>query len=180
MPSDRLSRRVSAISPSATLAVDAKAKALKAAGEPVIGFGAGEPDFATPDYIVETARPSDLWFKLARENLLFDYAVEYDAKHEVLEKGFRFDDEMEQDFLRFLREQELEFTPEEFAEARDDIGLRLRAQISRIRWSQVEEALVLAEADPQIRRALEVLDEAAGLARDAERISSDLKAQAKR
>ena len=40
---------------SATLAVDAKAKALKAAGKPVIGFGAGEPDFPTPDYIVEAA-----------------------------------------------------------------------------------------------------------------------------
>src|SRR6185312_16138983 len=54
MPS-RVSARVSAISESATLAVDAKAKALKAAGRPVIGFGAGEPDFATPDYIVEAA-----------------------------------------------------------------------------------------------------------------------------
>lgn len=51
----RISRRVAGIAPSATLAVDAKAKALKAAGEPVIGFGAGEPDFATPDYIVEAA-----------------------------------------------------------------------------------------------------------------------------
>jgi aspartate/methionine/tyrosine aminotransferase len=46
---------VGAITESATLAVDAKAKALKAAGRPVIGFGAGEPDFPTPDYIVEAA-----------------------------------------------------------------------------------------------------------------------------
>jgi aspartate aminotransferase len=51
----RVSRRISAITESATLAVDAKAKALKAAGRPVIGFGAGEPDFATPGYIVEAA-----------------------------------------------------------------------------------------------------------------------------
>ncbi|WP_283138721.1 pyridoxal phosphate-dependent aminotransferase [Rhizohabitans arisaemae] len=51
----RISARISAISESATLAVDAKAKAMKAAGRPVIGFGAGEPDFATPDYIVEAA-----------------------------------------------------------------------------------------------------------------------------
>ncbi|MDZ7678881.1 MAG: pyridoxal phosphate-dependent aminotransferase [Acidimicrobiales bacterium] len=55
MSTPRVSSRVAAISPSATLAVDSKAKALKAAGEPVIGFGAGEPDFATPDYIVEAA-----------------------------------------------------------------------------------------------------------------------------
>src|SRR3954454_20057688 len=51
----RISRRIAAITESATLAVDAKAKALKAAGKPVIGFGAGEPDFPTPDYIVEAA-----------------------------------------------------------------------------------------------------------------------------
>ena len=51
----RISDRIAAIAPSATLAVDAKAKALKAAGEPVIGFGAGEPDFPTPDHIVEAA-----------------------------------------------------------------------------------------------------------------------------
>ncbi|MGQ4516284.1 aminotransferase class I/II-fold pyridoxal phosphate-dependent enzyme [Streptomyces sp. DW26H14] len=51
----RVSARVGAISESATLAVDAKAKALKAAGRPVIGFGAGEPDFPTPDYIVSAA-----------------------------------------------------------------------------------------------------------------------------
>ena len=51
----RISQRIAAIAESATLAVDAKAKALKAAGRPVIGFGAGEPDFPTPDYIVEAA-----------------------------------------------------------------------------------------------------------------------------
>ena len=51
----RVSRRVGAIAESATLAVDARAKALKAAGRPVIGFGAGEPDFPTPQYIVDAA-----------------------------------------------------------------------------------------------------------------------------
>jgi aspartate/methionine/tyrosine aminotransferase len=51
----RVSNRIAAIAESATLAVDSKAKALKAAGRPVIGFGAGEPDFPTPDYIVNSA-----------------------------------------------------------------------------------------------------------------------------
>ncbi|MGH3383429.1 MAG: pyridoxal phosphate-dependent aminotransferase [Nocardioidaceae bacterium] len=51
----RISTRIASIAESATLAVDAKAKALKAEGRPVIGFGAGEPDFATPDYIVQAA-----------------------------------------------------------------------------------------------------------------------------
>ena len=51
----RVSTRIAAIAESATLKVDAKAKALKAEGRPVIGFGAGEPDFPTPDYVVEAA-----------------------------------------------------------------------------------------------------------------------------
>jgi len=51
----RISSRVAAIAESATLAVDARAKALKAAGEDVVVFGAGEPDFPTPDHVVEAA-----------------------------------------------------------------------------------------------------------------------------
>ena len=53
--SERISRRIAAIAPSATLAVDAQAKAFKAEGHPIIGFGAGEPDFPTPAHIVEAA-----------------------------------------------------------------------------------------------------------------------------
>ena len=56
LPQQHLSQRVAGITESQTLAIDAKAKALKAAGERVIGFGAGEPDFPTPPHIVEAAR----------------------------------------------------------------------------------------------------------------------------
>jgi len=55
MTGQRISKRIAAVSPSATLAVDAKAKALQAQGESVIGFGAGEPDFPTPEHIVAAA-----------------------------------------------------------------------------------------------------------------------------
>ena len=54
-PAHRVSQRIASITESATLAVDAKAKAKKAAGEDVVGFGAGEPDFPTPGPIVEAA-----------------------------------------------------------------------------------------------------------------------------
>jgi aspartate/methionine/tyrosine aminotransferase len=53
--SPRVSARIAAIAESATLKVDARAKALRAEGRPIIGFGAGEPDFPTADYIVEAA-----------------------------------------------------------------------------------------------------------------------------
>jgi aspartate aminotransferase len=69
MPANaRISQRIASIAESATLAVDAKAKALKAAGRPVIGFGAGEPDFPTPDYVVEAA------VKAAREPRFHRYS----------------------------------------------------------------------------------------------------------
>lgn len=55
MTGRRISARIAAVRPSATLAVDAKAKALQAQGESVIGFGAGEPDFPTPEHIVAAA-----------------------------------------------------------------------------------------------------------------------------
>jgi aspartate aminotransferase len=54
-PRTRVSRRIGAIAESATLKVDAKAKALKASGRPIISYGAGEPDFPTPKHIVESA-----------------------------------------------------------------------------------------------------------------------------
>jgi aspartate aminotransferase len=50
-----IARRAAALSPSLTLAIDAKAKAMRAAGEDVVGFGAGEPDFDTPDHIKKAA-----------------------------------------------------------------------------------------------------------------------------
>ncbi|MCT2043094.1 pyridoxal phosphate-dependent aminotransferase [Pseudoclavibacter alba] len=54
-PTNRLSARVAAIAESATLKVDAKAKALKAEGRPIISYAAGEPDFPTPDHVVDAA-----------------------------------------------------------------------------------------------------------------------------
>ena len=52
----RTAKRMSAIAPSLTLAISAKAKAMKAAGEPVVSFGVGEPDFNTPENIIQAAK----------------------------------------------------------------------------------------------------------------------------
>ncbi|MDO5729400.1 MAG: pyridoxal phosphate-dependent aminotransferase [Actinomycetaceae bacterium] len=65
----RVSARLGAIAPSATLAVSNRAKELKAQGRPVIGFGAGEPDFPTPDYIVEAA------VKAVRDSAMHKYTA---------------------------------------------------------------------------------------------------------
>src|SRR5215470_10439173 len=51
----KISKRAAALSPSLTLAIDSKAKQMKADGEDVVGFGAGEPDFDTPQHIKDAA-----------------------------------------------------------------------------------------------------------------------------
>ena len=98
----RISSRIGAIAPSATLAVDAKAKALKAQGRPVIGFGAGEPDFPTPAHIVDAARealndPKNFRYspasglpelkKAIAEKTLRDSGVEIDPAQVVITNG---------------------------------------------------------------------------------------------
>ena len=60
MTEQRISRRIAAIAESATLKVDAKAKALQAEGRPVISYAAGEPDFPTPDHVIEAAHQAAL------------------------------------------------------------------------------------------------------------------------
>ena len=53
---ERIAKRMKSISPSLTLAISAKAKAMKAAGESVVSFGVGEPDFNTPENIIAAAK----------------------------------------------------------------------------------------------------------------------------
>lgn len=101
-PHRRVSQRLGAISESATLAVTAKAKELKAQGRPVIGFGAGEPDFATPDYIVDAAvaaaqDPKNHRYtaasglpelkKAIAEKTLRDSGIEVDPAHVLVTNG---------------------------------------------------------------------------------------------
>jgi carboxyl-terminal processing protease len=134
-----------------------------ASGREVYGGGG-----IMPDYVVKIERPSDLWFKLNRENLLFDFAVRYAASHPELEPSFQVDDSLLDEFRAFLQERQFEHSADAFAAAADELGLRLRAQIARIKWSDEVEARIRAEGDPQVQRALELFDEAAALAQRGE------------
>jgi carboxyl-terminal processing protease len=118
----------------------------------------------TPDYIVSVERSPELLFALRRENLIFDFAVTYVAARPELPKGFQADEEMIAEFQEFLRGKEFEFEEQQFVDELEAISLRLRAQIARIQWDAAEEARIIAQADPQIQRALEVLGEAEALA----------------
>jgi hypothetical protein len=100
---------------------------------------------------------------MLRANLIFDFSVVYANTHPELERGFDVGEPLLGEFRSYLREREFEFENGEFTENSEVIKLRLRAQIARVKWDQIEESRVLAQADPQIRRALELFGEAADL-----------------
>ncbi len=98
---NRIAKRMSAISPSLTLAISAKAKAMKAAGESVVNFGVGEPDFNTPAHIIAAAKkaldegqtkytPSSGLLPLRKaicEKLLRDNGLEYEPSQIIVSNG---------------------------------------------------------------------------------------------
>jgi carboxyl-terminal processing protease len=130
------------------------------AGRKVYGGGG-----IRPDYLVSTTKAPLILARLVRENLIFDYAIGFNGARPELDLDFEIDDAAFEGFRNFLREREFEFTDEELDADREAITLRLRSQITRVRWNQEEESKVLTAADVQVQRALELFDEAAELAR---------------
>jgi carboxyl-terminal processing protease len=129
-----------------------------ASGRKVFGGGG-----IRPDYIIEAEAAPEILSRMARQNVIFDFAVLYVNSHPGLEQGFRVDESLLDEFKSFLRQRDFEFDVETFEDSVDLIALRLRAQVARVKWNQVEESRVFAEVDPQIRRALELFGEAADL-----------------
>lgn len=96
-----VSKKVSEIAPSLTLEITAKAKKMKAEGISIIGFGAGEPDFNTPDFIIDSAKKAlDIGFtkytpaagmvelkKAVCQKFLKDNGLEYDPQQIVVSSG---------------------------------------------------------------------------------------------
>ncbi len=114
----------------------------------------------TPDYVVKSPAAPDVLFRLHRGNLIFDFSVSYAAAHPDLEKDFQLGDAGYESFLAFLGARGFESEPNELPEHRALIELRVRAQIARIAWGAAEESRIIASADPQIQKALELLPEA--------------------
>lgn len=117
-----------------------------------------------PDYIVESPKAPSILFDLLRENVVFDYSVLYVNTHANLKQGFDMDEKAMADFRAFLDRKDFEYDADAFAENQEMIKLRLRAQITRVKWDQDAESLVLANADPQVQKALTLFGEAAELA----------------
>jgi carboxyl-terminal processing protease len=149
--------------PSAGIAEQDAEVFYTASGRTVYGGGG-----IRPDYVVKPDEFPQFLFSLIRENLIFNFSVLYTKAHPDLQRGLQMDDSILEDFRAFLSEKEFEFESESFGEHQDAIRLRLRSQIARVKWDQVEESRILAEADPQMNRALELFGEAAELSRRGE------------
>ncbi len=133
-----------------------------ASGRKVYGGGG-----IRPDYIVESPRAPEILFDMLRENLIFNYSVLFSNSRAELEPDFELDEQAMADFRAYLEQQDFDYDAEEFVEHQDVIKLRLRAQIARVRWDQDVESRVLAQADPQVQKALSLFDEAAELAENS-------------
>jgi carboxyl-terminal processing protease len=131
-----------------------------ASGRKVYGGGG-----IRPDYIVESPKAPTVLIGLLRENLIFDFAVSYVNSHPSLSRDFDLSPAMLADFGKFLQRREHDYDVQEFKEHKDVIGMRLKAQIARVKWDQAAESRAFAEGDPQIQRALELFGEAEELAR---------------
>jgi len=131
-----------------------------ASGRTVYGGGG-----IRPDYIIKPEEGPQILFAMIRENIIFEFSVLYTRAHPDLQRGLQLGDSLLTEFRAYLGEKEFAFEAATFEEHQDAIRLRLRSQIARIKWDQVEESRVLAEADPQMNRALELFGEAAELSR---------------
>jgi carboxyl-terminal processing protease len=134
-----------------------------ASGRKVYGGGG-----IRPDYIIKQDEISQILFSLIRENLIFEFAVLYSKAHPDLQRDLQLDNSLMAEFREYLREQEFEFDAQLFEEHKDAIRLRLRSQIARVKWDQIEESRILAEDDPHMNRALELFGEAAALSQRGE------------
>jgi len=147
--------------PAGTVVPAERREAFRTASGRVVYGGGG----ITPDYEVPTQRLPVLVARMLRDNLIFDFAVRYNAAHPELDKGFQLGAEHVEEYRKFLDQRGFEYEPAAFEEHREVIVRRLRAQVSRVRWGKIEEHRILAEEDPQIQKALAVFEEAARLAR---------------
>ncbi len=128
------------------------------AGRVVYGGGG-----ITPDYVVKAERASKLLQRLIRENAIFDFCVRYLAAHPEFDKDAQVNDGVLAEFAKFIELKKIAVSAEEFEADRKHVGLRLRAQMARLRSGVEAESQILAEGDVQVQKALTLFEEAARL-----------------
>lgn len=122
----------------------------------------------TPDYVVPTPKLAMIVSRLRRENLFFDFGVRYVAAHPAMKEDFRVSDTVREEFRTFIDSRKFAYEPAAFEESKERIALEIQAQVFRVKWGAEAESRVLAEADPQVAKALTIFEEADRLARAGE------------
>jgi carboxyl-terminal processing protease len=137
---------------------DSTREYLTASGRVVYGGGGIHPDIKiTREDMPEIAS------KVAREGLLFEYAVGYVAERPDVPKDFGSDPDFLEDFKEFLDEKDFEYTDDEFAEGEDYIDIMLRSEIARKVWGNDAAYLISIEGDSQLRKTIDLVNRAGTL-----------------
>jgi carboxyl-terminal processing protease len=119
----------------------------------------------TPDVVVDGFKLNRFLNQLEREGAFFAFAVQYNARNKNLDRSFQVDETVLEDFRRFLDRRKLSYAPADLEENAEYIRTSIHKEIASARWGNEEGFRVLAEFDPQIRKALDSFPEAQQLAR---------------
>ena len=113
----------------------------------------------TPDIEIKPPRVSKLETDIATKGLSFDFVVKYTAEHQDIDTDFEVDDGVLKEFAVYLMQRDLEFSEEEFDEARPDLLKRLRQEFHTNLWGLREGYRVRIADDPLVQKAVELLKE---------------------
>ncbi|MBZ5637679.1 MAG: S41 family peptidase [Acidobacteriia bacterium] len=122
----------------------------------------------TPDYVVRAERALPVLSRLVRDNLILDFAVRYVPAHPDLKPEVPVDAAFRDEVRHFLESKSIPFDAA-METAWPQVELQLRAQIAKVKWGVEAQNRILSDADPQVRKALTLFDEASRLAAAGER-----------
>ncbi|UCF70044.1 MAG: S41 family peptidase [candidate division WOR-3 bacterium] len=111
----------------------------------------------TPDVIISPPRISRLETEILTKGLGFDFVVRYTTKHKDIGKDFQVSDALLKEFAVYLLEHDVEFTEDEFAEAKQELSSRLRQEIFTTLWGLKEGYRVRVADDPLVQEAVKML-----------------------
>jgi carboxyl-terminal processing protease len=125
-------------------------------GRLVYGGGAIHPDIE-----IEPEELPRIASRLAREGLVFEYAVHYVAANSEIDEGFADRPAFLSEFRAFLEEKEFEYTEDEYEEGLEFVGIMLRSEIARKVWGDDAAYRIRLEGDSQLQRTIDIIAQAA-------------------
>jgi carboxyl-terminal processing protease len=113
----------------------------------------------TPDMIMEPPRTSKLETDILTKGLSFDFVVKYTAEHPDIDKNFEANESVLKEFAVYLMQHDVDFTEQEYEEAKPELRKRLRQELFTNRWGLKEGYSIRVADDPIVQKAVEMLKE---------------------